>query len=68
MKYFLIGISMATLLSLGASFQGVKGILKLQPADAMHPPVPVFVSKRSVEKLPGFWRMFTVQGRMAIRI
>ena len=67
MKYFLIGISLATLFSLGASFQGVKGILKLQPAEAMHPPVPVFVSKSWVEKVPGFWRMFTVQGRMAIR-
>lgn len=66
-KYLFIGISMATIFSLGASFQGVKGILKLQPAEAMHPPVPVFVSKSWVEKVPGFLRMFTVQGRMAIR-
>lgn len=67
MKYFLIGIFMAAFFSLFASFQGVRGILKLQPAEAMRPSFPIFVSKSWIEKIPGIWRIFTVQGRMAIR-
>lgn len=66
-KYFFLGIIMSTLFSIAASFQGVKGILKLQPAEAMHPVVPTFTEKSWLEKIPIIWGMFTVQGRMAIR-
>lgn len=67
MKYFLMGIIMAALFSLAASFQGVRSVLKLQPAEAMHPPVPTFVKKAWIEKVLVFWHIFNVQGRMAIR-
>ena len=66
-KYFLLGVLMAALFSIAASFQGVRGVVKLQPADAMHPPVPTFTKKTWIEKVPGFLRMFNVQGRMAMR-
>lgn len=67
MKYFMMGIMMSALFSLVASFQGVKDVLKLKPAEAMRPSVPAFLEKTWLEKVPGFWRMFNVQGRMAIR-
>ena len=67
MKYFYLGIIMAVLFSAVASFQGVRGVISLQPAEAMHPVVPTFVKKTFLEKIPGFWRAFNVQGRMAIR-
>lgn len=67
MKYFYLGIIMAVLFSAVASFQGVRGVARLQPAEAMHPVVPLFVKKTILEKIPGFWRAFNVQGRMAIR-
>ncbi|EKN71144.1 FtsX-like permease family protein [Schinkia azotoformans] len=67
MKYFYLGIIMAVLFSAVASFQGVRGVIRLQPAEAMHPVVPTFVKKTFLEKIPGFWRAFNVQGRMAIR-
>lgn len=66
-KYFFIGVLMVTLFSVVASFQGVRGVIKLQPADAMHPPIPTFTKKTWIEKIPGFWRMFNAQGSMAIR-
>lgn len=67
MDYFVLGIILSVVFSIGAAYQGVKGILKLQPVDAMHPPVPVFNKKSILEKIPGFWSIFTVQGRMAVR-
>lgn len=67
MKYFMLGVLMSTFFSLAASFQGVKGVLKLKPAEAMRPNVPVFRDKSWLEKIPVFWNLFNVQGRMAIR-
>ncbi|MEW9668178.1 ABC transporter permease [Ammoniphilus sp. 3BR4] len=67
MKYFMLGVLMSTLFSLAASFQGTKGVLKLKPAEAIRPDVPVFRDKSWLEKIPAFWNLFNVQGRMAIR-
>ncbi|HHY73773.1 MAG TPA: FtsX-like permease family protein [Bacillus bacterium] len=67
LKYFYLGIIMAALFSAAASFQGVKSVIRLQPAEAMHPVVPTFVKKTKLEEIHWFWRMFNVQGRMAIR-
>lgn len=66
-KYFMLGIMMSTLFSVAASFQGVKGVWKLKPAEAMRPVVPVFREKSWVENFSPFWNLFNVQGRMAIR-
>jgi len=67
LQYFLYSLLVSTLFCLFASYQGVKGALKLQPAEAMRPPVPIFTKKSMLERLPGFWQMFTMQGRMALR-
>ncbi|MBP1934378.1 ABC transporter permease [Ammoniphilus resinae] len=66
-EYFLYSLIISTLCSLFASYQGVKGVLGLQPAEAMRPPIPVFTKKNMLENLPGFWQIFTMQGRMALR-
>ncbi len=66
-SYFFTGVMLSILFCAIAAFQGAKGVLKLQPADAMHPPVPTFNKKSWFEKIPGFWAAFTVQGRMAVR-
>ncbi|WP_458411592.1 ABC transporter permease [Schinkia sp. CFF1] len=67
LQYFYLGIIMTALFSAAASFQGVKSVIHLQPAEAMHPVVPTFVKKTVLEKIGWFWRIFNVQGRMAIR-
>ncbi|HJV46428.1 MAG TPA: FtsX-like permease family protein [Bacillota bacterium] len=67
LNYFLLGMFMAALFSLAASLQGARGVLKLQPAEAMRPSVPVFLKKNRFENIPGLWMMFTMQGRMALR-
>jgi len=67
LKYLLFGIVLSVVFCMIAAYQGTKGILKLQPADAMRPSVPVFNKKVWLEKIPGFWAAFTVQGRMAVR-
>ncbi|WP_288009016.1 ABC transporter permease [Kyrpidia sp.] len=66
-EYVLSGVLAAVGFSLFAAFQGAKGVLKLQPVEAMRPPVPVFNRRFWMEKIPGFWTAFTVQGRMAVR-
>lgn len=67
LKYFMIGMMMAISFSTIASFQGVRGILKLQPAEAMYPPVPSFEKGGLLERFPILWNLFTMQGHMAIR-
>lgn len=67
LKYFLIGIVLAILFSMAAAFQGARGVTKLQPAEAMRPPIPIITKKAWIEKIPGILRLFNVQGRMAIR-
>jgi len=66
-KYFLYGMVLSIFFGLVAAFQGAKGVLKLQPADAMHPPAPVLQKKTIFDYIPALWSIFTVQGRMAIR-
>jgi putative ABC transport system permease protein len=65
--YLLAGI----LLSLGfaafAGYQGCKGVLRLEPAEAMRPPAPPSAGKTLLEGAAFFWNMLTMQGRMAVR-
>lgn len=66
-RYFLSGIILSAAFSLIASFQGAKSVLRLKPVEAMRPPAPAVHRRFWLEKIPGFWAFFTVQGRMAIR-
>ncbi len=66
-KYFFMGILLSMVCSLIAGFQGSKGVMKLQPADAMRPSTPMFGKKVWIERSTLIWETLTVQGKMAIR-
>lgn len=66
-KYFVFSLLLATIFSLFAGYQGSRNILKLSPAEAMRPPAPPIGKKIILEKAVFFWRMLTVQGKMAMR-
>ncbi len=65
--YFFMGLILATFFSLVAGYQGCKKILKLEPAEAMHPAAPPSGKNIFLEKVTLFWRTLTVQGKMALR-
>jgi len=66
-RYFVISIILSILFSLFAGYQGSKKSLSLAPAEAMNPPIPVRGKNTWLEKIPFFWNMLTIQGKMAIR-
>ena len=66
-QYLFIGIILSLGFSLIAGYQGCKGILTLEPAEAMRPPAPVIGKKVLLEQVGFIWNMFTVQGMMAVR-
>lgn len=65
--YFLLCLVLAVAFSLIAGYQGSKKILELEPAEAMHPAAPPIGKNIFLEKAAFFWRMLTVQGKMALR-
>lgn len=65
--YLVLSILLSLGFSLFAGYQGCKGILILQPAEAMRPPAPPIGKKTWLEKITIFWNMLTVQGKMAVR-
>ncbi|MFA6809149.1 MAG: ABC transporter permease, partial [Eubacteriales bacterium] len=66
-RYFILSLALSLGFSVFAGYQGCKKILKLTPAEAMSPPAPPLGKNIFIEKLPFFWNMLTVQGKMAIR-
>lgn len=66
-QYFIMGIILSVLGCLFAGFQGVKGVLKLQPAEGMRPEAPLIGKKILIEEIKFIWSNLTVQGRMAMR-
>lgn len=66
-EYFIIGIILSVLGCLFAGFQGVKGVMKLHPAQAMRPEAPPAGKKILIERIRILWSSLTVQGRMAMR-
>lgn len=66
-SYFIMGIILSVLGCLFAGFQGVKGVLKLHPAEGMRPEAPPIGKKILIERIKFLWSSLTVQGRMAIR-
>lgn len=65
--YFFLSLLLSTAFSLVAGYQGCKKILALEPAEAMRPVAPPPGKNIFLEKLPFFWHMLTVQGKMALR-
>lgn len=66
-KYFFMSLVLSTSFSLAAGYQGSKKILSLEPAEAMRPVAPPPGKNIFLEKISFFWRILTVQGKMALR-
>ena len=66
-QYLFLSIMLSLVFSLIAGYQGCKGVLTLEPAEAMRPPAPVIGKKVLLEQIGFIWNMFTVQGMMAVR-
>lgn len=65
--YFFMSLILSTSFSLIAGYQGCKKILRLEPAEAMRPVAPPPGKNVFLEKISFFWRILTVQGKMALR-
>jgi putative ABC transport system permease protein len=65
--YLFMSIILALVFSLFAGYQGCKGALALEPAEAMRPPSPPLGKKVILEKISFFWNSLNVQGKMALR-
>lgn len=50
-----------------AGYRGSKGVLTLDPAEAMKPPILPRGKNVLLERITLFWKMLTVQGKMAVR-
>ncbi len=66
-SYLLLGILLSLVFALIAGYQGCKGVLTLQPAEAMRPPAPPIAKRVWLERITFFWNMLSVQGMMAVR-
>lgn len=65
--YFIGSIIVSTFFCIIAAYIGAKNVLRLSPTEAMHPPTPSFGKKTFFESIPGFNKIFTLQGNMAVR-
>lgn len=65
--YILAGTALSLVFSVFAGYQGCKGVLALNPSEAMRPPAPGVVRKTFVERLRLLWQMLGTQGKMAVR-
>ena len=66
-SYLLMSIFLTLIFTLFAGYQGCKGILQLEPAEAMRPPAPPIGKNIFLEKISFFWQTLTVQGKMSLR-
>lgn len=66
-RYFFLGLLLSLTFSIIAGYQGCKGVLALEPAEAMRPPAPLTGQKTPLEKIAFLWQALTVQGKMAVR-
>lgn len=67
LAYMLSGLAMSLGVFLFAGYQGCKGVLRLNPVEAMRPPTPGAVRRTLAERWGFFWNMLTIQGQMAVR-
>lgn len=66
-SYIYMSVFLALTFALFAGYQGCKGVLSLEPAEAMRPPAPPKGKSILLEKIALFWNALTVQGKMSIR-
>lgn len=67
MKYLVLGTVLAGTFCGTVSFLCAKNLTGLSPADALRPPAPKSAKATLAERIPGFVRLFTVPGIMALR-
>ncbi|HHY06396.1 MAG TPA: FtsX-like permease family protein [Clostridia bacterium] len=67
LSYLLSSILLTLIFTLFAGYQGCKGVLSLEPAEAMRPPAPPTGKTIFLEKFSLFWQALTVQGKMSLR-
>lgn len=67
MKYLVLGTVLAGTFCGAVSFLCAKNLTGLSPADALRPPAPKSAKATLAERIPGFVRLFTVPGIMALR-
>ena len=67
MKYLVLGIVLAGSFCGAVSFLCAKNLTGLSPADALRPPAPKSAKATLAERIPGFIKLFTVPGIMALR-
>ncbi|MGI5839714.1 MAG: FtsX-like permease family protein [bacterium] len=65
--YFAGGLLLALGFAAVAGYQGCRGILQLEPAEAMRPPAPPGGGRVWLERVRLFWSALTAQGKIAIR-
>ncbi len=66
-QYFMLSLLLASSFALLAGYQGCKKMLPLEPAEAIRPAAPPIGRNVFLEKAIFFWKMLTVQGKMAMR-
>ena len=67
MKYMVLGTVLAGTFCGAVSFLCAKNLTGLSPADALRPPAPKSAKATLAERIPGFVKLFTVPGIMALR-
>ena len=67
MKYLVLGTALAGAFCGAVSFLCAKNLTGLSPADALRPPAPKSAKATMAEQIPGFIKLFTVPGIMALR-
>ncbi|WP_444659322.1 ABC transporter permease [Caproiciproducens sp. R2] len=65
--YILMGLLIAVLSGLFGAFMGVRGVLRLEPGEAMRPPSPPVVKSDLFARLPLIRKLLTSYGFMASR-
>lgn len=66
-QYSLRGMLLAVLPCMGAAFAGSVSVLKLEPAQAMQPPVPKVIKNVFLERIQWLWQSLSMLSRMAVR-
>ncbi|WP_158438258.1 ABC transporter permease [Natranaerobius thermophilus] len=67
MYYLILGLALSLSVFVVAGYLGCRPAMDLKPAEAMKPPAPPSGKKVILEKIDLIWKMFTIQGKMAIR-
>ncbi len=65
--YILMGLLIAILSGLAGAFMGVRGVLRLEPGEAMRPPSPPVLKSDLFARLPLIRKLLTSYGFMASR-